>query len=448
MSIVTRQQWKDIEAFSMGLVNTANSVWTMHILICDTQKVKLLSTASTHVYGVVSCLSQMGHNVVLINSDFPKSEAEIIANPYSGLWMRIKNALLHSRILRLVGGEIAILWLFLRAVYVFISALIVLVRQKKRVDVIYRRHTLFNSEYILARMFRIPLIKEVNGLVTDDIEMMGWGNKISLRIMGIIEKYNMRKADKIIVITQGLKETLCKDYGIPSDKIAVIPNGTNIDLFRPMDTQVARDRLNLDKKYSYICFVGAFNMWSGIENIAKAAPMVLYECPNTRFLFIGDGVRRQELLSFAKQIDIVDKIIFTGMVPYQEVPLYINASDICVCPGGENFRNNRVGGGSPLKLPEYMSCAKPVIVGSLVELSEEIMHSGSGIIVDIGSAEDLAKACIFLLKNDEARKEMGEKGRKVAIEKYSWIRSAEKIVEVCQSVITQRKARNDNNKNR
>lgn len=413
----------------------------MNILICDPQKVKSLGTASTHVHGVVSSLSQMGHNVVLLNSDRPKSEAEIDANPHSSLWRRVKNSLLNWRILRLVGGDIAILWLFLRAIYVFLLAFIVIVRQNRRLDVIYRRHTLFNSEYLLAKIFRIPLVKEVNGLVADEIRMMGWGNKISLRIMDRIEQFNMPKADKIIVVTPRLKETLRKDYRVLSDKIVVIPNGANTDLFRPVDTKIARENLKLNQSNSYICFIGAFHAWAGIENIVKSAPLVLQECPDTLFLLVGDGALKQELINLAEQVGISDKIIFTGMVPYQEVPLYINASDVCVCPGAENFRNNRVGGGSPLKLPEYMACGRPVVIGSVVELSKDVVDSGSGLAVDMRNTDELARVFISLLRDEELRKKMGEMGRKAAAEKYSWMRVAEQVAKVCQNVVKQKEVR-------
>jgi glycosyltransferase involved in cell wall biosynthesis len=311
-------------------------------------------------------------------------------------------------------------------------------RRKRRFDVIYRRHTLFNCEYLLAKMFNIPLVKEVNGLVADEIKTMGLGNRISLRVMDRIERFNMPKADKIIVVTSRLKEVLQKDYGVPADKIVVIPNGANTDLFKPMDATRAREKLNLNQSNNYVCYVGAFHAWQGIEYLVKSAPLVLQKCPDTRFLIVGDGLIKQELINLAEQLGVSDKMIFTGMVPYRKVPLYMNASDVCVFSAARSFRNERTGG-SPLKLYEYMACGRPVVVGNIAGISEDVMDSGSGFVTDPTNAIEMARAIMALLENEQLRKEMGERGKKFTIERHSWMKVAEQVAEVCQSVIKNRR---------
>jgi glycosyltransferase involved in cell wall biosynthesis len=313
-----------------------------------------------------------------------------------------------------------------------------IVRQKERFDLIYERDHQFSSEYLLAKLFRIPLVKEVNGLLVDEAKISGQAGKVALRMMGRIDRFNKPKADKIIVVTSRLKEILQEDDGVPSDKITVIQNGANIDLFKPMDVTKAREELGLNQSHKYVCFVGAFRAWEGIENIVKSTPLVLQKCPEARFLIVGDGPMKQELINLAEQVGVSDKVIFTGMVPYQEVPLYINASDVCVFPAAKNFRNDRTGG-SPLKLHEYMACGKPVVVGNITGVSEHIMDTDSGFVVDPTNAIEMARAIIALLENEQLRKEMGERGRKVTIEKYSWMKVAEQVAEVCQSVIKNRR---------
>jgi glycosyltransferase involved in cell wall biosynthesis len=367
-----------------------------------------------HMHGVVSCLLKMGHNVVLLNSDHPKNEADFNNNHYPSLRTSVKNRLQNWRPLRPIGGGLAIIWLFLRSVYNFFLTSIIILRKKGRFDVIYRRHTLFNFEYLLARIWRIPSVQEVNGLVTDDLKMMGWVNRVFYPIIDGLEKINMSKADKIIVVTSKLKATLTEYYRVPGHKIVVIPNN------------------------HYICFIGTFNAWAGVENVIKSAPLVLKECPDTRFLIVGDGILKQEMNNLSGRLGITDKIIITGVVPYQKVPLYIGASDICVCPVSDNFRNIRVGGGSPLKLPEYIACARPVVVGNVVELSKDITDSGSGLAVNMNNLDELAQAFVSLLKDEELRKNMGERGRQAALGNYSWMRVAQQVVDVCQSLIKEK----------
>jgi glycosyltransferase involved in cell wall biosynthesis len=413
----------------------------MNILYSESLKHGNLGTQSTHIFGVVNSLRKLGHNVVLLNEE-ESGRVTALGNERRSPWGHMRDSMLQSRILKPVRGGGIILYFLLRDIWNFLQVLVILVRKRGRFDVIYRRDHLFNSEYILARLFRIPVVKEVNGITGDDLVISGWVGKVARRIIDRIDRFTLPKADEIIVVTSNLKEVLQKDYGVPAGKIVVVPNGTNTDLFKPMDAGDARKKLNLSQSSSYICFVGAFHVWAGIENIVKSVPYVLKECPDTRFLLVGDGALKQEMVDLGGQLGISDKMIFTGIVPYEDVPLYINASDIGVCPGADNFRNKRVGGGSPLKLPEYMACARPIIVGSVVELSKDVTASGSGLVVDMGNPDELAKAFISLLQDEELRKKMGERGRQAALEKYSWLKVAERIAEIC------RKLDRDENNNR
>jgi glycosyltransferase involved in cell wall biosynthesis len=407
----------------------------MNILYCDPQKTKSLQTNYTHIFGVLNGLSHIGHKVMRVNDDYPKSEAEIHATQ-SSLSGRIKNNLMRWRILKVIGGEVALIWYLSRAIYVFILTFAAITRNRN-IDVLYRRHTLINSEYLLAKMFGIPLVKEVNGLVVDETKIMGWGNRISLLVLNWIERLNMSKADKIIVVTSKMKEVLHKEYKIPSDRIIVITNGANTELFRPMDTTMSREILKLNQNNSYVCFAGTFQTWHGLEYFIRSAPLILQECPEARFLMVGDGIMKRKLVHLAGQVGVSDKMIFVGMVPYQEVPTYINASDVCVIPLVSNPRNEKLGA-SPLKLYEYMACGKPVVTGDVEGASQDVITADSGLVVASGNVAEMVDAIGTLLKNEQLRKEMGERGRKFTVENRSWMKVAEKVAEVCQSVVKQK----------
>jgi glycosyltransferase involved in cell wall biosynthesis len=281
-------------------------------------------------------------------------------------------------------------------------------------------------------MLSIPLIKEVNGIIVDETRVSRWGNRLSLRVIDRIERFNMPKADKIIVVTSRLKEILPKEYGVPSDKIVVIKNGANTDLFKPMDVTEARRELNLSRSDHYVCFVGRLWQMQRVGHLIKSAPLILEELPNTKFLIVGDGAMRKELISFADEVGVSDTMIFTGLVPHREVPIYINASDVCVILEDKNFRSERLGA-SPLKLYEYMACGKPVVVSNVEGASEDV--ADAGFVFDITNVNEMARAVVTLLKNEQLRKEMGKRGREIAVEKYSWRIIAEQVAKVCQSAI-------------
>ena len=412
----------------------------MNILYGEPFSMKNIASWSVHCYEVVSGLSQLGHNVVLLggSSFVPSLMSNIDGQRHKpSLWMRLVNKLDSFRILQLFRGEISILLLVLQDLWTFLLTFITIVRWRGRLNVIYRRHNLLISQYLLAKLFRIRLVTELNGIVADEMKIRKHGDKCSLWVIDKIERFNIPKSDKIITPTSRSKIVLQEEYGVPENKIAVIPNGANTDMFQPMNATEARRELGLHQSNRYVCFVGAFNAWSGIDYLIRSVPLVLQECSDTRFILVGDGQMKQQLIELVEPVGVVDKVIFTGMVPYQDTPLYMNASDVCVYPEAKNFRNERIGG-SPLKLHEYMACGKPVVVGNIAGVSDDIVDADSGIVVNPRNEDEMARAIITLLKNKQLGKKMGKRGREVTVGKYSWTKIAEQVAEVCQSAVKQK----------
>ncbi len=404
----------------------------MNILYSAQFSMKNIASWSVHCYEVVSGLSRLGHNIVFIDGTcfVPGPVDNVETQPLQpSLWMRLENRLGWFRILRPIKPEITILWLLLREVKTFLTAFITIIRWRGKFDVIYERHLPLSCQYLLAKLFRICSVKEVNGIGVDEIRVMGLGSSISLRVMDWIDHFNIPRADKIIVVTSKLKEVLQEEYKVPGEKIVVVTNGANTDLFKPIDTTISREKLNLNQSNSYVCFVGAFYVWQGLEYLIRSAPLILRECPETRFLMVGDGMEKQRLINLAGQFGVSDKIVFTGMVPYQEVPLYINAADICVLP-----KVVAKSGLSPLKLYEYLACGKPV-VSSRVSGLDILEETNSGLLVEPEDSQELAHAIIMLLENQELRRELGSNGRRYVVENQSWESVARKVAKVCQDVV-------------
>lgn len=390
---------------------------------------------SVHCYEVANGLSRQGHNVVLMNG---KSFVQGPMNDNGSkpvqpsLWMRLENKWNWFRMLRPIRREITILWLFGREAWVFLIASSTIIRRRGRIDVIYGRHRPFSCQSLIAKVFRIYSVKEVNGLEADESKIRK-KEGLSLRLIDKMERMNIKKADKIIVVTPRLKDVLQEDYKVPGDKIAVVTNGANTDLFKPIDPAIAKERLNLNQDNRYICYVGAFYAWQKIDELIKSAPLVLQKYPDTRYLIVGDGEMKEELVALASQLGISDEMIFPGVVNYQNIYLYINASDVCVLtkPAARS-------GLSPLKLYEYMACARPIIASRVIGL-DILEEYRSGMLVNTADSQELADATIMLLENRELGKEMGSNGRKYVVENQSWDSVARKVADVCQGLVDGRK---------
>lgn len=305
---------------------------------------------------------------------------------------------------------------------------------KTRPDWIYERQSGFSfSPMIISRFFRIPYFTEVNGLLIDESRINGTSKWI-IAIQKINERLNYGQAKKIIAVTQGVKEGIKLLYNIPDEKIVVVENGANIELFKQMDQKEAKEKLNLDQKCSYICFIGSLAPWQGIEYLIQSAPLIINEIPNTRFLIVGDGLMKNKLVELCKKIGIFGNFIFTGAIPYEEIPNYINSSDLCLAPFIRN-RNEKIGL-SPLKLYEYMACGKPVVASNIKGVGDVLYHINAGIAIEPEQPEELANAIIRLLKDAALREEMGRNGREYVVKNHSWESIAMRILSLCQNNIS------------
>jgi len=300
---------------------------------------------------------------------------------------------------------------------------------KSKPDIIYARYSAYAlSPLIVSKFFRVPYVVEINGLIIDEMKM---NNKLEVytKIVKLSEKLTYKHVEKIVAVTQGIKEGIKEAYNVPDEKIVVIENGANTDLFEPEYQKEAKSKLKLDSKKNYVCFVGNLAPWQGVEYLIQSAPLVLKEMPNTKFLIIGDGKIKKELIELAAKTNISNNFIFIGAVPYEEVPKYINASDVCVAP-----KKPLKSGYSPLKLYEYMACGKSVIA-SRVGGFEILEKNKAGILVEPENQNELAKAIIKLLKDKKLREKMGKNGREYVIKNHSWKSVAKRVEEVCKNMI-------------
>lgn len=320
-------------------------------------------------------------------------------------------------------------------------------------DVLYTR----NPNYgFLAGLFCRnrckALVYELNGIPEDESNLIksknseekfspesrmgglsGYFSSAKSRLKILVLKKALGFSDKIIAVTLGIKANLESAYQIPGEKITVVPNGANTSLFKPVEQDECRKNLGLDPKTPYVCFVGNLAPWQGVEYLVKAAPSILSRYPDCRFLIVGDGVMKNELLNLSRELEIEDRFIFTGVVPYDRVPVYINASDVCAAP----FivaRNAKIGL-SPLKLYEYMACGKPVVASAISGVADALEASKGGLSVPPENPEALAEAISRLLEKQELREDMGSKGLSYVTENYSWYSVAKQVDRVCKSGI-------------
>lgn len=307
--------------------------------------------------------------------------------------------------------------------------------------IIYTRNNLKGIiGIIISKIWMSKFIIEVNGVSQYEL---GLTQKQSQTVKGVIlrmrhnfllslEIFVMRRADVVIVVTQGIKDDLI-NKGVDINKIYVIENGANTALFKPhADKKISnelKNKLHINNNENVIIFVGNLTPWQGVEYLIYAAQQIIEKNKNVKFLIVGDGVIKQNLIELCMELNLVDNFIFTGMVKYEDVPKYISISDIGVVP----LAAGRIC--SPMKLFEYLSSGIPV-VASDNETIRNILTNYEGIMVKSEDSTDLAIALTKLLNNEQLRKQMGNNGRKLVMEKYTWSNTAKHLMEVFEKSLT------------
>lgn len=305
--------------------------------------------------------------------------------------------------------------------------------KKNPPDIIYERNFSCKIGVLLSKILGIPLIVEINGLMDEEAQMQGKKNNWLRRSAGkTMRRLLFRQANRIVAVTQGIKDNLVKSYNINHKAIEVISNGANINLFKPMDQEIVKAELGLVQQYKYVCFVGNLAPWQGVEYLIEAASLVIEKAPETRFLIVGDGMMYESLQNLVKEYHLENHFYFTGRIPYDVVPKYINASDICISP-----KKIIKSGYSPLKLYEYMACGKPVIA-TRTDGFEILEVHNAGLLTDSSNPLDISRAIIKLILDDEMRENMGNNGMKIVNEQYSWSNTTRSIIYICENVLKER----------
>ena len=296
-------------------------------------------------------------------------------------------------------------------------------------DTVYVRDIKFTIlPVLLSRLNNIPCVLEVNGL-TDEAVKIRRVTIWTFRILDIIHLWNLRKAGHIITVTRGIKKEIIRRYEISNKKITIVNNGVDLTQFKPMDKTESKKKVGLSQSYKYIGFVGGLFPWHGLDQLIEVAPHVLRNEPRARFIIVGTGLMDQWLKKMLPMRGLQGEFILTGSVPFQRVPSYINAFDVCIV----FFKRVRKDPGDPIKLYEYLACGRPVVASDVPGYGDVVKSVEAGISVNSADPIATAEAILRILGDDEKAAYMGKKGLQNAQAYFSW----EKRVKETEQILTE-----------
>jgi glycosyltransferase involved in cell wall biosynthesis len=234
--------------------------------------------------------------------------------------------------------------------------------------------------------------------------------------------------DKIIAVSNFLKNELVRWYHLDSELIHVVYNGVDLERFSPeVDGRKVRETYSIGNS-PVVAFVGRLAPYKGPQFLLEAIPHVLKEIPNAKFMFIGsarfDVPRIGEVIQRA---DIRKAVKFTGYVSDQALPEFYSSCDVFCYPS--------LWEGFGLTPAEAQAAGKPVVAFKTCALPEVVDDGVTGFLVPPRDSAALAGAIVKLLCDPELRRRMGQKSRTRAEQMFSWEAAARQTMAVYEEAL-------------
>jgi glycosyltransferase involved in cell wall biosynthesis len=264
------------------------------------------------------------------------------------------------------------------------------------------------AAYGLSVCKRRPWIFELRDLWPESIKTVGAMHQgLILDILEKAELFLYHRADKVVALTPAFKKNLIA-RGVPGSKVAVVPNGANLEKLRPMD----RDRdlleqLGLDGKF-LIGYIGTHGMAHSLEFIVSCLNKIRDK--SIHFMFIGDGARKAQIVRLAREKRL-SNATFLKPIPKDEVPRYMSIIDAALVPLKRSDTFKTV---VPSKIFEAAGMQKPILLGVDGQAREIIESYGAGIYFEPEVEEEFIRAVDILSRDKKLYTHLQEGGARLA----------------------------------
>ncbi len=228
-----------------------------------------------------------------------------------------------------------------------------------------------------------------------------------------MDRLSIVLSEKVVVLSEWSKSRLHQLGKVEESRILVMPSGTDTELFVPLSKEACCRKLNTDPSFFYVGFIGTFLSCQGVDTLISAAPAILRQHPKTRFLLVGDGPMRQKWAGMIEEKSLKEAFIFTGHIPYKEMPGHIGVMDICVAPHQEGSNQ-----ASPVKLFDYMACGKPIVASNIPVVKEILGKANCATIVSANNVSELAQAISLLVSDPNQCSSLGANGHNYAMQHF------------------------------
>lgn len=286
--------------------------------------------------------------------------------------------------------------------------------------------------WVVSKLTGTPFVFDMQGSFTGEIVAHGYAktNSLFFKFLKLLERGTLHLGTVVTQSEQMVSDAI-RDFGVRPDRIFHTYDGVDTDEFRPgINAADLRDRLKLPVEKKVVVFIGLLKAYQGVDSLLEAIKILVYDLKYTDGHFLIMGFPDEDVYAArAADMGIAEYTTFTGKIDYKEAPRYLALGDVAVAPKlspteGDGKIYNYLANGLPIVA--YDRPASKEILGDLAFYAE------------LGNSTSLAKALYEALTNDDRAAELGQKGRDMVVEKYSWLAVARRLMHAYNEVIRQK----------
>lgn len=297
--------------------------------------------------------------------------------------------------------------------------------QKTPFDIIHAHDWMVtDAAWVLKTGFGIPMVATMHA--TEAGRMHGIHSDLQ-RYIHQMEWRLTFEAWEVIVNSHAMNQELQALFGLPANKLAVVPNGCDPTTFDfKYDARPLRGNY-VSEHEQIVLYVGRMVREKGVHVLLEAVPRVIAERPGTQFLFVGTGYYLDELKRQAEALGVSRYTHFLGYVGDEELKhLYKAADAVCIPSLYEPFG---------IVALEGMAAQVPVVTSDVGGLKDFVEHMETGVTTYAGDAGSLAWGLLQVLRNPELAAKLRETAYDKVQHIYNWKVIARRTREVYQKVL-------------
>jgi glycosyltransferase involved in cell wall biosynthesis len=293
----------------------------------------------------------------------------------------------------------------------------------KNSPLIYVFHSPSHEEYLLlgktgARFWKLPLAY----------------------IRKVVEGYCLKRAQKIIVLSQYMKKKAMEIHKIHEEVIVINAGGVDLDRFKPIENRnCIKAEVGFSVEKIHLLTVRNLEPRMGLDSLLRGVKLLKDVNVQVQLVIVGEGPEKEKLQKLIKEFGIINDVTLVGFIPANKLPKYYGAADFFILP-----TSNLEGFG--LVTPESMACGTPVLGTPIGGTKEILGNFDPQFLFSDTTPEAIAygiqKAVDIYLKDEDNYNQLRTRCRQFVIQNYSWQRHIDQLKSIIDELIETEQLKN------